>query len=161
EAAALRRAVESGAGGKSRALDRLKAAPGYEHALAAALGDDLEAPIGTEGPRFWGGAAPADRDPALPAGCAALSGHVTAPPELARRLAQVAVAERDAGQALAVGQRLVTRDGKLRRWDGYVATQGGAAAAERLIRLNRLDAIAAARPAADRAVDAARAAQGD
>ncbi|WP_257539368.1 chromosome segregation SMC family protein [Sphingobium sp. CFD-1] len=161
EAAALRRAVESGAGGKSRALDRLKAAPGYEHALAAALGDDLEAPIGTEGPRFWGGAAPAAGDPAMPEGCTPLAGHVTAPPELARRLAQVAVAERDAGQALAVGQRLVTRDGKLRRWDGYVATQGGAAAAERLIRLNRLDAIAAVRPAADRAVEAARAAQGD
>src|SRR5690606_34240156 len=86
EAAALRRAVESGAGGKSRALDRLKAAPGYEHALAAALGDDLEAPIGADGPRFWGGAEPADGDPALPAECAALSGHVTAPPELARRL---------------------------------------------------------------------------
>ncbi|WP_323809800.1 chromosome segregation SMC family protein [Sphingobium baderi] len=161
EAAALRRAVESGAGGKSRALDRLKAAPGYEHALAAALGDDLEAPIGADGPRFWGGAEPADGDPALPAECAALSGHVTAPPELARRLAQVAVAERDAGQALAVGQRLVTRDGRLRRWDGYVATQGGAAAAERLIRLNRLEAIAEARPALEQAVEAARAAQGD
>src|SRR3546814_8933349 len=56
-AAALRRAVDSGTGNSSRALDRLKAAPGYERALAAALGDDLEAPIAAEGKRRWTGAA--------------------------------------------------------------------------------------------------------
>ncbi len=32
----------------------------------------------------------------------------------------------------------MTRDGNLRRWDGYVSTGTGAAAAERLIRANRL-----------------------
>ncbi|QDC38337.1 chromosome segregation protein SMC [Sphingobium fuliginis] len=159
EAAALQRAVDSGTGNRSRALDRLKAAPGYERALAAALGDDLEAPIATEGKRRWAGAAALAGDPPLPEGCAALSAHVTAPPELARRLAQVAVADGDEGQVLAVGQRLVTRDGQLRRWDGYVAIEGGAAAAERLIRLNRLEAIAAARPAAEAEVETARAAQ--
>ena len=158
EAAALRHAVESG-GGKGRALDRLKAAPGYERALAAALGDDLEAPVGLEGKRRWGGAAPLPGDPALPDGASALAAHVAAPPELARRLAQVAVVESDEGQPLAVGQRLVTLDGRLRRWDGYVATEGGAAAAERLIRLNRLDALAATRPAAEQAVGEAAAAQ--
>ena len=158
EAGALRKAVESG-GARSRALDRLKAAPGYERALAAALGDDLEAPIGAEGKRRWAGADPLPGDPAVPAGCTALAAHVTAPAELARRLAQVAVAETDDGQPLAVGQRLVTLDGRLRRWDGYVALEGGAAAAERLIRLNRLEAIAAARPAAEAEVDAARTAQ--
>jgi chromosome segregation protein len=159
EAAALQRAVDSGVGQRSRALDQLKAAPGYERALAAALGDDLEAPIAATGKRRWVGAAALDSDPALPAGCTALSAHVTAPLELARRLAQVAVAERDEGQPLAVGQRLVTKDGQLRRWDGYVALEGGAAAAERLIRLNRLESIAAARPAAEAQVDTARAAQ--
>ncbi|ANI77952.1 chromosome segregation protein SMC [Sphingobium sp. EP60837] len=158
EAAALKRAVEGGSG-RERALDQLKAAPGYERALAAALGDDLEAPIGVQGTRRWGGAAALKSDPALPEGCAALAAFVTAPAELARRLAQVAVVETDEGQALAVGQRLVTTDGQLRRWDGYAAAEGGAAAAERLIRLNRLEAIAAARPAAEAEVEAARAAQ--
>ena len=157
EASALKRAVESGGG--TRALDRIKAAPGYEHALAAALGDDLEAPIATTGKRRWAGAAPLANDPPLPDGCTPLSAHVTAPPELARRLAQVAMVERDTGQPLAVGQRLVTRDGQLRRWDGYIATEGGAAAAQRLIRLNRLDAIAAARPAIAEQVDTATSAQ--
>lgn len=115
EAAALKRAVESGSG-RERALDRLKAAPGFERALAAALGDDLEAPVGTQGTRRWAGAAALESDPALPAGCVALADHVSAPAELARRLAQVAVADTDEGQALAVGQRLVTKDGQLRRW---------------------------------------------
>jgi chromosome segregation protein len=157
EAAALTRAVASSGTGQQRALDRLRAAPGYERALAAALGDDLEAPIGAEGKQRWSGAAPLPGDPVLPEGCAPLGDHVTAPPELARRLAQVAVAAIDGGQPLAVGQRLVTLDGLLRRWDGYIATEGGAAAAERLIRLNRLEAIALARPASTRAVDAAQA----
>ena len=159
EATALRKAVESGAGNRSRALDQLKAAPGYERALAAALGDDLEAPVGADGKRRWSGADPLPGDPALPAGATALANHVTAPAELARRLAQIAVAERDEGQALAVGQRLVTLDGQLRRWDGYVAAEGGAAAAERLIRLNRLEAIALVRPAVAAEVEQAAAAQ--
>ena len=154
EAAALRRATESG-GNAGRALDSLKAAPGYERALAAALGDDLEAPVATEGKRRWAGAAPLPGDPALPEGTTSLAAHVEAPPQLARRLAQVAVAETDTGQPLTVGQRLVTRDGRMRRWDGYIALEGGAAAAERLIRLNRLEALAAERPAAQEAVDTA------
>ena len=139
----------------------MKAAPGYERALAAALGDDLEAPIGAEGPRRWAGAEALKDDPGLPDGASPLATHVIAPAALARRLAQVAVVERDSGQALQVGQRLVTLDGQLRRWDGYVAVEGGAAAAERLIRINRLEAIDAARPAAVQAVDAAQAEQAE
>ncbi|MBH2000406.1 MAG: AAA family ATPase, partial [Sphingomonadaceae bacterium] len=157
EAAALRRAVDSAV--STRALDQLKAAPGYERALAAALGDDLEAPIGADGKRRWGGADPLATDPPLPPGCTPLAAHVTAPPALARRLAQIGLCDTDDGQPLAVGQRIVTRDGRLRRWDGYIALEGGAAAAQRLIRLNRLDAIALARPAANDDVETARAAQ--
>ena len=71
---------------------------------------------------------------------------------LLRRLKQVAVVDEDKGQALAVGQRLVTRDGKLRRWDGFVAAGSGAAAAERLLRANRLAALAAELPALEKAV---------
>ncbi|WP_370175708.1 chromosome segregation protein SMC [Sphingobium abikonense] len=159
EAAALQREVDGGAGAKARALDQVKAAPGYERALAAALGDDLEAPVAIDGKRRWSGAEPSAQDPALPAGATPLADHVTAPAALARRLAQIAVVDSDEGQPLAVGQRLVTRDGQLRRWDGYVALEGGAAAAERLIRLNRLDAIALARPAAQVEVDDAATAQ--
>ncbi|MFZ2996512.1 chromosome segregation protein SMC [Sphingobium sp.] len=159
EASALKRAIDSGADGQNRAIDRVKAAPGYERALAAALGDDLAAPIAAQGKQRWSGAQIPDSDPVLPEGVIALSAHVEAPPELARRLAQIVVVTQDFGQPLAVGQRLVTLDGQMRRWDGYIATQGGAAAAERLIRLNRLAAIDAARPALAAEVVTAQAAQ--
>ena len=153
EARALLKAVE-GSGG-DRAINHVRAASGYERALAAALGEDLEAGLGAEGTRRWTGAAPLPGDPVLPASTQALAAFVEAPPALLRRLQQIAVAETDGGQALAVGQRLVTRDGRLRRWDGYVATGMGAAAAERLIRVNRLAEIETALPAASRAVETA------
>ncbi|RVT43496.1 chromosome segregation protein SMC [Sphingobium algorifonticola] len=152
EAAALAKALER-RDGADRALDRVTAASGYERALAAALGDDLEAAIGVAGTRRWGGGEALAGDPAVPSGTTPLSDHVTAPPELARRLAQIAVAEHDAGQTLAVGQRLVTLDGQMRRWDGFVALEGGAEAAQRLIRRNRLDAIVTQRPGLAQDVD--------
>lgn len=153
EAAALSKATRPS--GKERLLDKLKVDPGYERALAAALGDDLEAGLDPAGERHWAGADALPGDPAPPSGTTPLAAHVVAPPALARRLAQVLVAESDDGQSLAVGQRLVTLMGVLRRWDGYIARSGGAAAAERLERVNRLHAIERARPAAIRAVDAA------
>lgn len=153
EAAALERALQTRGG--DRLIDHVRAAPGYERALAAALGDELETALGD-----WRESMPAG-DPALPAGLETLAAHVTAPPVLARRLAQIGVAERDDGVALAPGQQLVTRDGTMRRWDGYAAAHAGAAAAERLIRANRLDALKAQLPEARAAVDEAEAAMRD
>jgi chromosome segregation protein len=156
EAAALAKATQIS--GSGRVLDALHPEPGYERALAAALGDDLEAGLDPTTERFWGGADLSSGDPVPPPGVERLADHVAAPPALARRLAQVLVVEADEGQSLAVGQRLVTRAGLLRRWDGYVAKSGGAVAAERLVRLNRLRALEAARPAAAAAVELADAA---
>ncbi|MEK6637069.1 MAG: chromosome segregation protein SMC [Pseudomonadota bacterium] len=147
EARALLKALEA-TGGKARALDQLRVAPGYERALAAALGDDLEAEIGTGVARGWAGADSVASDPPLPEGAAPLSHHVSAPDALARRIAQIAVVDRDEGQPLAVGQRIVTRDGQMRRWDGFIADGDGAAAAERLERVNRLATIEVVLPSA-------------
>ncbi|PCD04166.1 chromosome segregation protein SMC [Sphingomonas spermidinifaciens] len=155
EAAVLARATRPGP--RARLLDRVRAAPGYERALAAALGDDLEAGVDAAEDRHWAGAEPQPGDPAAPAGTATLAAHVEAPPALARRLSQIFVVEADDARPLAVGQRLVTLAGVLRRWDGFVARGSGAAAAERLERLNRLRALEAARPAAVRAVESAEA----
>jgi chromosome segregation protein len=155
EMRALDRAVAQGASG-NRVLDAIKAAPGFELALAAALGDDLDAGLGQGGKRGWAGADITPGDPPLPSGAAALAGKVSAPAELARRLSQIGVVDSDDGTTLAVGQRIVTRDGRLRRWDGYVATDQGAAAAERLVRLNRLEALLSELPAAQESVEAAR-----
>jgi chromosome segregation protein len=158
EAAALRRDVGQGSG----ALAQVRARAGYETALAAALADDLNAEIGT-GPRRWVGAVIGKDDPELAVGTP-LSDHVEAPAELARRLSQIAVVETDDGAALAVGQRLVTTGGKLRRWDGFESDGAGAAAAERLKRQNRLSEVEAqlsdVRAAAEAAI-AARSAAGE
>jgi chromosome segregation protein len=156
EAQALRKTVEGASG--DPAINHLKAEPGYEHALAAALGDDLDAALGGDSPRRWTGAEKAADDPSLPAGCTPLGDHVEAPAALARRLAQIGVVDQHEGNiVLAVGQRLVTRDGRLRRWDGFAATGLGAAAAERLIRVNRLEEIERTLPKAEAAVSAAQA----
>lgn len=120
-----------------KAIDRVQAAPGFERALAAALGDDLLAPIGEAGDRFWGGGEIIDSGN-VPANTASLLDHVVAPSELHSRLSQIFVANSDDGQALTTGQRLVTKSGELRRWDGFIARDDGNASAERLVRINRL-----------------------
>jgi chromosome segregation protein len=153
---ALARALDH-AGGV--ALAELKAAPGYERALAAALGEDIEAALGNDGPRRWQGSDRQPGDPSLSSGLAPLLDNVQAPAALQRRLAQVGVADEDKGQPLAVGQRLVTRDGVMRRWDGFVSEGGGAAAAERLLRANRLVEIDRAMPGLEEAVSRAQSAR--
>ena len=84
-------------------IDLLTVEKGYETALGAALGDDLNAPIEPTAPMRWG-LPPGDEPeaPALPEGVEPLARHVVAaPPELQRRLAQIGVVERAEGDALA------------------------------------------------------------
>jgi chromosome segregation protein len=151
---ALARALEHGGGA---AIASLKAEPGYERALAAALGEDADAAIGSDGQRRWQGSDVLAGDPPMPNGTECLADHASAPKELLRRLKQVAVVDEDTGQELAVGQRLVTRDGQLRRWDGFVAVGVGAAAAERLLRANRLAQLAGELPSLEKSVEGASA----
>jgi chromosome segregation protein len=125
------------------AIDLLTVAKGYEAALGAALGDDLEAPVDPASPIRWAGAATDAADPALPEGAEPLARHVTAPGEMARRLAQIGVVDRALGPVLAAqlkpGQRLVSADGDLWRWDGFAAASNApTAAARRLAAKNRL-----------------------
>ncbi|WP_324743493.1 AAA family ATPase [Tsuneonella sp. CC-YZS046] len=132
--------------GLPAALDGVRAAPGYERALAAVLGRDAKAPLGTpqgdpEG-RFWTGAASPAPVPE------SLAAHVPqCPPQLAARLALVHVADADDGRALAPGEWLVTKDGRLRRWDGFLARGEGAAEAARLEAENRHAELATELPA--------------
>jgi len=144
--------------GLPAALDKVRAAPGYERALAAVLGRDARSPIGkpeagAEG-RYWTGAnAPAPVKDSLAA-------HLgDCPPELAARLALVHVANEDDGRALGPGEWLVTKDGRLRRWDGFVARGEGAAEAARLEAENRFAELEAELPARRSAAAEAEAAQ--
>ena len=54
--------------------------PGHGAALAAALGDDLDAGTDRDSARSWGGADTDKNDPALPAGTQPLAAFVQAPP---------------------------------------------------------------------------------
>ncbi len=144
--------------GGDKAIDRVKVAPGYERAFAAALGDDVNAVIGGDAGRRW---SLAPQNPLVlilskdskASAIDALANYVKAPAELALRLAMTWVADADTGQPLAPGQSLVTLDGKLRRWDGFAAEDDGAATAEQLIRANRLSELADMLPAAEQAVN--------
>jgi chromosome segregation protein len=142
-------------------IDQLTVEKGYETALGAALGDDLEAPVDPQAPMRWAGAAIDPSDPALPAGVEALATHVNAPQELSRRLRQIGVVDRnDAARfapALKPGQRLVSREGDLWRWDGFaVAANAPTGAARRLAERNRLTEIEAELQAARADADAKR-----
>jgi chromosome segregation protein len=151
-------------------IDNVTVEKGYEMALGAALGDDLDAPVDQTSPMRWMGAPIDPSDPALPEGVELLAAHVQAPAELARGLAQIGVVERADGARIAAqlkpGQRLVTRDGDLWRWDGFaVDAHAPTGAARRLAQRSRLADIdgelADARVAVDekrRTMDAAQAA---
>src|SRR5690606_22463951 len=131
-----------------------------EGALGAALGDDLDAPLETDAPLHWRDLPPLEDAAALPPGAEPLAQYVEAPPALARRLSQVGVIDAAAAAALQPalrpGQRLVSRDGDLWRWDGLVASADApTAAAVRLAQRNRLEELDALAEAAQDAVDAA------
>jgi chromosome segregation protein len=79
----------------------------------------------------------------LPEGVEALAAHVEAPSELARRLAQIGVVAKERGAELVsqlkTGQRLVSPEGDVWRWDGFVAAaHAPTGAARRLAERARL-----------------------
>ncbi|MDP3379478.1 MAG: AAA family ATPase [Brevundimonas sp.] len=140
------------------ALDSVRAARGYEAALAAALGEDLDAALDPAAAAHWSGADAAP--PVWPEGVTPLSDQVTAPVALSARLAWCGVAPADrAGQLardLPVGARLVTREGDLYRWDGLVvraeAPRPAAIRLEQRTRLSEVETeIDQGRPALDSA----------
>jgi chromosome segregation protein len=167
----------TGDSGLPPVLDQIKVEDGYEMALAAALGDDLDAPVAEDAPVRWRLNAAAEADPALPVGVEPLVGHVAGPAELTRRLRQIGIVSEADGvrlqRNLKPGQRLVSTEGHLWRWDGFVAAaQVSTAAATRLAERSRLGALAreeaemrrgadAARQAADAAAELLRTAQSE
>ncbi|MBN9570538.1 MAG: chromosome segregation protein SMC, partial [Alphaproteobacteria bacterium] len=141
-------------------VDAVHVQPGFEKAFAAALGDDLQAPLDEAAPRHWRDLGPLPSSVTLPDGANPLNLYVQAPP------------------ALYPGQRLVSTEGDLWRWDGYAeSSESESPAAIRLAQKNRLTvleqelaaakdvraerfaAYSAARDAVVSARDAARAAE--
>src|SRR5262249_52943232 len=130
-------------------VDQITVTPGFEVALGAALGDDLDVTADRAAPTRWTLVSEGAGDPALPQGAERLSAFVRGPLELSRRLAQIGVGTSKAGgdrlkDRLSPGQRLITKDGDLWRWDGFVAAANApSAAARRLAERNRLNGLEA------------------
>jgi chromosome segregation protein len=123
--------------------DELRVDRGFETALGAALGDDLESPLDPKAPAHWTENGDGAADPSLPAGATPLLNHVRAPAALTRRLKQIGlVSDAEALGLMAKlkpGQRLVSKDGAVYRWDGHVTgADAPSAAALRLAQKNRL-----------------------
>ncbi|MET3339352.1 chromosome segregation ATPase [Bradyrhizobium japonicum] len=94
-------------------------------------------------PMRWTNVGHTDGDPELPEGAVPLANHVQAPAELTRRLAQIGVVPRERGAELVsqlkTGQRLVSPEGDVWRWDGFVAAaHAPTGAARRLAERARL-----------------------
>jgi len=129
-------------------VDQIKVQPGYEAALGSAFGEDIEASSDEGAPVFWRGLPPLDHTATLPADAKPLSQFVQAPAALSRVLAHIGVVSKAVGAALQPqlqpGQKLVSVEGDLWRWDGFTsAADAPSAAAKRLAERNRLTGIEA------------------
>ncbi|AZN72785.1 chromosome segregation protein SMC [Georhizobium profundi] len=165
EARTIRKMLAGGAGSGAfpAAVESMRVDRGFEKALGAALGDDLDQPLDERAPAHWRFTGEGEADGDLPEGVRSLANHVDAPQALARRLRQVGLVEASDGpriQALLKpGQRIVTRNGALWRWDGFVAgADAPTAAALRLEQKNRLAELDAEAVAASEEVKKAEAA---
>lgn len=128
-------------------IDAVTVEPGYEKALGAALGDDLDVPIDSAAPIHWD-VVEASSDAALPEAARPLASVVQGPAAFARRLGQIGLVSPEQGKILQAqlkpGQRLVSVAGDMWRWDGYTAAADApTSAAKRLEQRNRLSDLEA------------------
>ena len=96
-------------------VDQLKVERGYEAALGAALGDDIDASSDEGAPTHWRGLPPLEDGISLPGEAQPLSNFVQAPQALARRLSHIGVVSRSLGQALQAQLRSGPAAGVARR----------------------------------------------
>ena len=148
EAGALAKLVERDTAEGGQILDRLQVEHGFEKALGAALADDLRAPdVDADGPSGWAYLPAYSTVQPLPEGITPLTAHVSVPDVLNRRMSQIGLVDADDGTRLQPlllpGQRLVSPEGDLWRWDGFRAWAEDApsAAALRLQQINRLEVL--------------------
>jgi chromosome segregation protein len=165
ETGALAKLVERDTAEGGQILDRLQVEHGFEKALGAALADDLRAPeVEADGPSGWSSLIAYTDIQALPTGVTPLTNHVSCPDVLDRRMGQIGLVDADDGprlqSALQPGQRLVSLEGDLWRWDGFRAWAEDApsAAALRLQQLNRLEVLKQSLEQATQRAEGARAA---
>ncbi len=150
-------------------LNTVRAEAGLEAAVAAAFGEGLDAALDPRATAFWTVQAQGKDVPEAPVaqaeGMRPLAAGVQAPPELQARLARTWLVDRAYGPSLQVGlgpgEALVSAEGDLWRWDGFVArADAPKPAARRLTQRARLaeveQQLRALSPAAQAGLDAHR-----
>ena len=142
-------------------VDDVTVTAGYEKALGAALGDELEASPDADAPAFWNKLGSEALSQGLPDDVTPLSAYVAGSPLLTRALSQVGLVSKQQGDALQgrllPGQKLVSQDGDVWRWDGYcAAADAPSAAATRLTQRNRLEELVGEIEQAEQTANAAK-----
>lgn len=127
---------------ESPLIDEVSVMEGYEAALAAALGEDLQVSGDTKYPSNWRIIEP-KTNPSLPDGAEPLGNFVKVPSAVELRLSQIGLVEdqrgKDLSQQLQQGQRIVSKKGTLWRWDGFTkAPESNLQQTARLVQRNRL-----------------------
>jgi len=162
ELSALQARLHTPEGAVQPITDIMTAEPGFEHALAAALGGAGGAGTNPGTDAYWQRLDPLAA-PKWPTGVVGLDQHVRVPEDLSRIVLATGLVVRGAADTLRgpdgdsdsdtamlaagleQGCQLVTADGDLYRWDGFVRRAGGgSAAAARLKDQNRRDSVEAA-----------------
>ena len=148
EALALSKLVKKEMIEDNQVMDLVTVEFGYEKALGAALTDDLQSPIvNVEGSSGWVHLFELSINQGLPEGVQPLSNYVSVPEALEYRMTQIGLVDADDGQNLQPylkpGQRLVSTEGDLWRWDGYRiwAEDMPSSSSLRLEQLNRLETL--------------------
>ena len=142
----LKRIIGSSFNTENSLIDKLNVTPGYENALDALLGDELYYSVDDKDPIYWKSLNDYDDNVNLPYGCDPLSSYVTGSDAIKRRISQTGVVNQEDGikliSELKYGQRLVSKDGDLWRWDGLVVSSRSASpASERLQNRNQLQDV--------------------
>jgi len=128
---------------KNSLIENLKVSPGYEEALDALLGDELYHSLDTKNDIHWRKISMDSGSHNLPEGVEPLSKFVKGSDVLTERLNQTGLVKKENCERLIsklkYGQRLVSKEGDMWRWDGLIVSAGApGSAAERLAQRNRL-----------------------
>ena len=145
EKKALKGLISSSTGETEQIFDKVRISKGFEAALGAAFADDFKAPVVFSNEKTgWFELPDLEGLSKLPEGVLPISEKVTAPSVLKRRLSTIGLVDAVDGprlqNLLKAGQKLVSKEGNLWRWDGYccISEDNLSEAALRLKQENRL-----------------------
>jgi len=131
---------------KNSLIDKLEVEPGFENALDALLGDELYYSVDNDQPIHWEYLGDFVEELSLPKNCEPLSNFIKGSNVISRRLRQTGLVKKEDGPKLIsdlnFGQRLVSKEGDLWRWDGLVVSSSSSSSAvKRLQQRNKLEEI--------------------